>query len=140
MGSYEWHKDGIWYITSSQKNGRSYIATASAGTQAALPFLHFDRFLLIDIVSFSCSADGTAHICDVSKLDFNANLSPMLTYTGHQSSVNCVKFHHNNDLMLTASGDGTAQIWRFNPEQVTTAKTCLFNSVNLYALSPAARL
>ena len=56
MGSYEWHKDGIWYITSSQKNGRSYIATASAGTQAALPFWHFDRFLLIDyfIVSFIC--------------------------------------------------------------------------------------
>lgn len=69
------------------------------------------------------SSDGTAHICDVSKLDFNTNLSPMLTYTGHQSSVNCVKFHHNNDLMLTASGDGTAQIWRFNPEQVCYDRT-----------------
>lgn len=41
---------------------------------------------------------------------------PILTYTGHKSSVNCVKFHQNNDLMLTASGDGTAQIWNF--EQV----------------------
>lgn len=64
-------------------------------------------------------SDGTAHICDVTKLDFNSNLSPILTYAGHQSSVNCVKFHHSNDLMLTASGDGTAQIWRFNLEQVS---------------------
>ncbi|OTF70352.1 WD repeat-containing protein 37-like protein, partial [Euroglyphus maynei] len=88
IGTYEWHKDGIWYITSSQKNGRQYIATASA--------------------------DSTINICDVTRIDYN--LTPCVIYAGHQSSVNCVKFHHNNDLVLTASGDGTSHLWRFNPD------------------------
>lgn len=98
IGTYEWHKDGIWYITSSQKNGgRQYIATASA--------------------------DSTVNICDVSKIDQSSNLYPIAIYTGHQSSVNCVKFHQNNDLMLTASGDGTAQIWRFPPAEDSISGT-----------------
>lgn len=42
IGSYEWHKDGIWYITSSQKNGRQYIATASAGLFFSNYFFIFD--------------------------------------------------------------------------------------------------
>lgn len=41
IGSYEWHKDGIWYITSSQKNGRQYIATASAGMGSFPPIPGF---------------------------------------------------------------------------------------------------
>ncbi|KPM09980.1 WD repeat-containing protein 37-like protein [Sarcoptes scabiei] len=89
IGTFEWHKDGVWYITSSQRNSRQYIATASA--------------------------DSTVNICDVTKIDYN--LSPSTVYSGHQSSVNCVKFNPNNDLMLTASGDGTAHIWKFLPEQ-----------------------
>ncbi|KAH9521340.1 WD repeat-containing protein 37 [Dermatophagoides farinae] len=88
IGTYEWHKDGIWYITSSQKNGHQYIATASA--------------------------DSTINVCDVTRIDYN--LTPCVIYAGHQSSVNCVKFHYANDLVLTASGDGTAHIWRFNPD------------------------
>uniref|UniRef100_A0A240SX86 WD repeat-containing protein 37 n=1 Tax=Glossina pallidipes TaxID=7398 RepID=A0A240SX86_GLOPL len=36
----------------------------------------------------------------------------LLQYTGHAGSVNSIKFHHNRDLVLTASGDGTAHIWQ----------------------------
>jgi hypothetical protein len=28
---YEWHKDGVWYITSVNKYQKQFIATASAG-------------------------------------------------------------------------------------------------------------
>lgn len=59
--------------------------------------------------------DGTVLVCEVSKTDF-PQLVPHTSYHGHQSSVNCVKFHPTNDLMLTASGDGTAHIWKNNLE------------------------
>uniref|UniRef100_A0A1A9W5P9 WD repeat-containing protein 37 n=1 Tax=Glossina brevipalpis TaxID=37001 RepID=A0A1A9W5P9_9MUSC len=36
----------------------------------------------------------------------------LLQYTGHAGSVNSIKFHHNRDLVLTGSGDGTAHIWQ----------------------------
>ena len=31
---YEWHKDGLWYITTQVKQQKQYIATASAGITA----------------------------------------------------------------------------------------------------------
>lgn len=47
------------------------------------------------------------------------NNSPIFTYVGHQGcSVNCVRFHPNYDLVLTAAGDGTSHIWRTNFDQV----------------------
>jgi WD40 repeat protein len=33
-------------------------------------------------------------------------------YVGHSGSVNSVVFHPTQELVLTASGDQTAQIWR----------------------------
>lgn len=36
----------------------------------------------------------------------------LLVYAGHQGSVNAIRFHPNQDLVLTASGDHTAHIWR----------------------------
>lgn len=72
-----------------------------------------------------CS-DGTACVCDVTKID--ANCSPCVQYVGHQgSSVNCVKFHPSYDLIMTASGDGTSHIWRPNLDQVFNALIISFN-------------
>ena len=36
----------------------------------------------------------------------------LLQYQGHAGSVNSIKFHQHRDLVLTASGDGTAHIWQ----------------------------
>ena len=36
----------------------------------------------------------------------------LLQYTGHAGSVNSLRFHPNKELVLTASGDGTAHIWQ----------------------------
>ncbi|CAG2183773.1 unnamed protein product, partial [Oppiella nova] len=63
----------------------------------------------------TASADGTACVCDVTKMD--ANISPFLSYVGHSGcSVNCIKFHPNYDLIMTAGGDGSTHIWRPNLE------------------------
>jgi len=36
----------------------------------------------------------------------------LLQYYGHHGSVNSIRFHPTNDLVLTASGDNTAHIWK----------------------------
>ena len=37
---------------------------------------------------------------------------PLLQYTGHSGSVNSIRFHPSKELVITASGDGTAHIWQ----------------------------
>ncbi|KAG7200105.1 hypothetical protein KM043_000550 [Ampulex compressa] len=36
----------------------------------------------------------------------------LLQYTGHNGSVNSVRFHPTRDLALTSSGDGSAHVWQ----------------------------
>lgn len=54
----------------------------------------------------SASADHTAKIWSTE------SGRCLLQYQGHQGSVNSIKFHPSQDLVLTASGDGTAHIWQ----------------------------
>lgn len=46
----------------------------------------------------------------------------LLQYTAHSGSVNSVKFHPTQDLILTASGDHTAHIWQavITPDQLVS--------------------
>jgi len=55
----------------------------------------------------TASADKTARIWGV---DSGRCLS---SYVGHNGSVNSIAFHPTQDLTLTASGDGTAHIWKY---------------------------
>ena len=43
----------------------------------------------------------------------------LLTYGGHQGSVNAVRFHPSQDLVLTASGDHSAHVWRAQFSQLS---------------------
>lgn len=93
---YELHKDGIWYITATQRAGRLFIATASA--------------------------DGTSCVTDLSGPGPNF-LGSSAIYVGHQGcSVNCVKFHPNYDLLITAAGDSGCHIWRPDYEQLIASQ------------------
>ena len=57
----------------------------------------------------TASADKTARIWGVDS-------GRCLTfYTGHTGSVNGISFHPTQDLVLTASGDGSAHIWKASP-------------------------
>jgi len=111
ISKYEWHKDGLWYITTALRQQKQFMATASAGKRVFC--------LIVNCYSNGLDAviDGTACVCDVTKMD--ANISPFLSYVGHSGcSVNCIKFHPNYDLIMTAGGDGSTHIWRPNLEHV----------------------
>lgn len=56
----------------------------------------------------SASAD---HTCCIWGIESGRCL---LQYQGHSGSVNSIKFHPSKDLVLTASGDGSAHIWQVN--------------------------
>ena len=57
----------------------------------------------------TASADKTARIWGVDS-------GRCLTlYTGHTGSVNAIAFHPTQDLVLTASGDASAHIWKAAP-------------------------
>jgi WD40 repeat protein len=54
----------------------------------------------------SASADHTACIWNID------TGKCLLKYKGHSGSVNSIKFHPTKDLILTSSGDHSAQIWQ----------------------------
>ena len=54
----------------------------------------------------TASADKTARIWGVD------SGKCLLSYLGHGGSVNSISFHPAQDLALTASGDGTAHVWK----------------------------
>ena len=56
------------------------------------------------------------HTASLYSIDTGACL---LTYGGHQGSVNAVRFHPSQDLVLTASGDHTAHVWRAQFSQLS---------------------
>ena len=65
------------------------VAVSSSGSRALLG---------------TASADRTARVWSVEGGRCG------LRYTGHQGSVNSIQFHPSQDLVITGSGDGTAQV------------------------------
>ncbi|XP_036072194.1 WD repeat-containing protein 37 isoform X2 [Oryzias melastigma] len=59
------------------------------------------------VVLGTASADHTAMLWSIE------TGKCLLKYMGHQGSVNSIKFHPNEQMALTASGDQTAHIWRY---------------------------
>jgi len=53
----------------------------------------------------TASADRTAKIWSIDRAKC------LLWYTGHTGSVNSIKFHPGQELVITGSGDGTAHVW-----------------------------
>lgn len=54
----------------------------------------------------TASADKTARIWGID------SGKCLAVYTGHAGSVNSISFHPTQDLVMTASGDGTAHVWQ----------------------------
>ncbi|CAN9503522.1 unnamed protein product [Ophioblennius macclurei] len=59
------------------------------------------------LVLGTASADHTAMLWSIE------TGKCLLKYTGHQGSVNSIKFHPSEQMALTASGDQTAHVWRY---------------------------
>ncbi|KAK8788275.1 hypothetical protein V5799_021952 [Amblyomma americanum] len=58
------------------------------------------------LVIATASADHTARLWDIQTGQC------IVQYAGHEGSVNSVRFHPTQDLLVTASGDQSAHIWR----------------------------
>ncbi|EDV20580.1 uncharacterized protein TRIADDRAFT_31828, partial [Trichoplax adhaerens] len=56
----------------------------------------------------TASADHTACIWDIE------SGQRLIQYQGHEGSVNSIRFHENEPLVCTGSGDSSAHIWRIN--------------------------
>ncbi|KAL4228452.1 WD repeat-containing protein 37 [Mactra antiquata] len=106
----------------SQKIKKSYIASTSklvSSFRQATPAYslvktfrgHKDGVWEVNVSKMdhhiigTASADHTARIWNVDTGHC------LLQYTGHQGSVNAIRFNPCKDLVVTTSGDGTAHIW-----------------------------
>lgn len=76
----------------------------------------------------SASAD---HTCCIWGIESGRCL---LQYQGHSGSVNSIKFHPTKDLVLTASGDGSAHIWQVNRQVLRNKKKGFFLLLISFAL------
>ncbi|XP_060940486.1 WD repeat-containing protein 37-like [Limanda limanda] len=65
------------------------------------------------VVLGTASADHTAMLWSIE------TGKCLLKYLGHQGSVNSIKFHPTEQMALTASGDQTAHIWRYQVQLPT---------------------
>jgi len=57
----------------------------------------------------TASADRTARLWAVD------SGKCLMRYSGHEGSVNSVKFHPCQELVITGSGDGSAHVWKSSP-------------------------
>ncbi|XP_065667042.1 WD repeat-containing protein 37 isoform X2 [Hydra vulgaris] len=61
----------------------------------------------------TASADRTARVWNVETCQC------LISYHGHTGSVNSVRFHPNDSLLCTGSGDGTCHLWKLQTPVVT---------------------
>lgn len=65
----------------------------------------------------------------------------LLQYTGHQGSVNSIRFHPSRDIALTSSGDNTAHVWQAAVNwDLPVILLYLFNFLALLLFSSKTRL
>ncbi|XP_074653054.1 WD repeat-containing protein 37-like [Tubulanus polymorphus] len=91
----------------------SSFKTASTGCQFVREYRgHRDGVWEVNVSCTSPQVVGTASADHTARLYCIETGSCVLQYSGHQGSVNSIRFHPNQELVLTGSGDQTAHIWR----------------------------
>ena len=114
---FQGHRDGLWDVAVGGAGGRPLLGT---GLSWAVSLKECDSKLFCQQSLFAASADRTARVWGVESgrclLRYTGNLeilnSKLENYLpGHQGSVNSIKFHPGQDLVITGSGDGTAHVW-----------------------------
>uniref|UniRef100_A0AAV2JYK1 WD repeat-containing protein 37 n=1 Tax=Knipowitschia caucasica TaxID=637954 RepID=A0AAV2JYK1_KNICA len=103
----------------------SFKATTSrAVCQLSREFVgHRDGIWDVSITKTQPVVMGTASADHTALLWSMESGRSLLKYTGHQGSVNSIKFHPTEQMALTASGDQTAHIWRFMVQLPTPQST-----------------
>ncbi|XP_064644351.1 WD repeat-containing protein 37-like [Lineus longissimus] len=91
----------------------SSFKAASSGCQQVREYRgHRDGVWEVSLSKHGPQVIGTASADYTARLWCIETGSCLLQYNGHSGSVNSLRFHPSQDLVLTASGDQTSHIWR----------------------------
>lgn len=104
-------------IKSTYKVSTSKIVSSFRTTPAAYSLVreyagHRDGVWEVSVSKAGHPVLGTASADHTARIWCIESGVTMQQYVGHQGSVNSIRFHPNQDLALTASGDRTAHIWK----------------------------
>ncbi|CAH1774039.1 unnamed protein product [Owenia fusiformis] len=111
-GSQISQKIKLTYKTSTSKIVSSF-KTAPPASHLTREFRgHRDGVWEVAVSKTSQPILGTACADHTARLWCIESSSCLGSYIGHKGSVNSIRFHPTQDLVLTASGDQTAHIWR----------------------------
>lgn len=88
--------------------GVHHIFNNHRGAVTRVRFANNDKSLLA-----SCSLDGSLVICQV----IPSPATTIYKLEGHQSGIMDMQWNTTNDLIVTASLDGTARVWQVNKGQ-----------------------
>ncbi|CAH1241171.1 WDR37 [Branchiostoma lanceolatum] len=101
------------YKASTSKIVSSFKPANTSQCQMMRRFVgHRDGVWEVNISRTKPHVLGTASADRTAKLWCMATGQCVLNYIGHSGSVNSIRFHPNDQLALTASGDHTAHVWR----------------------------
>lgn len=111
-GSQISQKLKLTYKTSTSKIVSSFKPTTS-GCQLAREFRgHRDGVWEVSVSHTDPHVIGTASADHSARIWWMDNSACLLQYLGHSGSVNSLRFHPTQDLVLTSSGDQTAHVWK----------------------------
>jgi len=103
------YKSGTSKLVSSFKPASNVICKISQELHG-----HKDGVLDVSSNPFDSNLVGSASSDQTAKLWNPHNGNCVATYKGHSGSVNCIRFHPKNRLVLTASGDRTVHLWSYD--------------------------
>ncbi|CAK8689068.1 unnamed protein product [Clavelina lepadiformis] len=109
------------YKTGTSKLVSSFKASANVVCRAIQEFQgHKDG--IWDVASSQVNTDiiGSASADQKAKLWSLSSGDCIGTYHGHAGSVNCIRFHPDKYIALTASGDSTAHIWTYEATRLSS--------------------
>lgn len=102
----------LTYKTSTSKIVSSF-KTATFGFQTVKEFRgHRDGVWEVNVSKLDPQIIGTASADHTARIWWVDNALCLLQYLGHCGSVNSIRFHPSQDLVVTASGDQEVHIWR----------------------------
>ncbi|ELU02135.1 hypothetical protein CAPTEDRAFT_222480 [Capitella teleta] len=102
----------LTYKTSTSKIVSSF-KTGAATCRLVREFRgHRDGVWEVSVSKTDPQVIGTASADHSARIWFVENGSCLLQYVGHSGSVNSLRFHPSQDLVVTASGDNTAHLWK----------------------------
>ncbi|XP_067931896.1 WD repeat-containing protein 37-like [Watersipora subatra] len=102
------------YKTSTTKFANTFKSAGQSGCRQMVKVYssHTDGVWEVGVSHREPRVLGTASADYTAKIWCIESGAVILQYYGHHGSVNSIRFHPTSDLVLTASGDQTAHIWR----------------------------